>query len=76
MKTATGTRSRALLQLMSTSAKELRVAPIEAWAAKAFVRRVHYSGSTTQNSQLHLGVFLGDRLGAILNYLDSRKFPV
>jgi hypothetical protein len=61
---------------MSTSAKDLRVAPIDAWAAKAFVRRVHYSGSTTQNSQLHLGVFLGDRLAGAMQFgpsLDKSK---
>ena len=61
---------------MSTSAKDLRVAPIDAWAAKAFVRRVHYSGSTTQNSQLHLGVFLGDRLEGAMQFgpsLDKSK---
>ena len=61
---------------MSTSAKDLRVAPIDAWAAKAFVRRVHYSGSSTQNSQLHLGVFLGDRLEGAMQFgpsLDKSK---
>jgi hypothetical protein len=61
---------------MSTSAKDLRVAPIDAWAARAFVRRVHYSGSTTQNSQLHLGVFLGDRLEGAMQFgpsLDKSK---
>jgi hypothetical protein len=67
---------RGLLQLMSTSAKDLRVAPISAFAARAFVRRVHYSGSTTQNSQLHLGVFLGDRLEGAMQFgpsLDKSK---
>jgi hypothetical protein len=45
-----------------SSAKEIRVAAISSTRARAFIREHHYSGKVTSNSQLHLGVFLGDRL--------------
>jgi len=58
------------------TAKDIRVAPIKAADAAALVRRVHYSGKVVQNSQLHLGVFLGDRLEGAMQFgpsLDKRK---
>lgn len=58
------------------NAKDIRVAPIAAWAANALVRRVHYSGKVVPNSQLHLGVFLGERLEGAMQFgppLDKRK---
>jgi hypothetical protein len=58
------------------SAKDLRVAPIAAVDANAFVRHHHYSGKVVRNSQLHLGVFLGDRLEGAMQFgppLDRRK---
>lgn len=58
------------------SAKDIRVAPIAAWAANALVRRVHYSGKVVPNSQLHLGVFLHDTLEGVMQFgppLDKRK---
>lgn len=57
-------------------AKDLHVAPIRATDAAALVRRVHYSGKTVQNSQLHLGVFLNGRLEGAMQFgpsLDKRK---
>lgn len=49
-----------------SSAKEIRVAAIKATDANRIVKRLHFSGKTTQNSQLHFGVFLEDEcLGAM-----------
>lgn len=42
------------------TAKQIRVAPITAQAARAVIKRVHYSGSVVNNSQLHLGVYTPD----------------
>lgn len=58
------------------TAKDIRVAPIKASDANALVKRVHYSGKVVQNSQLHLGVFLGGRLEGAMQFgpsLDKRK---
>lgn len=52
------------------------MAPISAADAAALVRRVHYSGKIVNNSQLHLGVFLGGRLEGAMQFgpsLDKRK---
>ena len=51
---------------MASSAKNIEVKPITSAAARALVARLHYSGKSTQNSQLHFGVFLhGKCLGAM-----------
>lgn len=58
------------------TAKDIRVAPISAADAIALVKRVHYSGKVVNNSQLHLGVFLGGRLEGAMQFgpsLDKRK---
>jgi hypothetical protein len=58
------------------SAKDLRVAPIKAADANRLVQRLHYSGKFVQNSQLHLGVFLGNALEGVMQFgpsLDKRK---
>ena len=58
------------------SAKEIRVAPIAAKDASALVKRIHYSGKTVNNSQLHLGVFLHGKLEGAMQFgpsLDKRK---
>jgi hypothetical protein len=58
------------------TAKDIRVAPIKSADANALVKRVHYSGKVVQNSQLHLGVFLGNRLEGVMQFgpsLDKRK---
>lgn len=48
------------------SAKDIRVAPIRAADADRVVKSIHYSGKVAPNSQLHFGVFLGDKcLGAM-----------
>ena len=51
-----------------SSAKDLRVAPIASSDARAFVRKNHYSGKTVNNSQLHLGAFLGRRLVGVAQF--------
>ena len=58
------------------SAKDLQVKPIASADAIAFVKAHHYSGKVAQNSQLHLGVFLQDRLHGVMQFgpsLDKRK---
>ncbi len=58
------------------TAKDIRIAPISSAAANKVVKRIHYSGKHTQNSQLHFGVFLDDRLEGALQFgppIDRRK---
>lgn len=58
------------------SAKDIVLAPIASKDAHAFVRRHHYSGKTVNNSQLHFGVFLNDRIIGALQFgpsLDKSK---
>jgi len=62
--------------VIMASAKDLRVAPIRAADANRLVQRLHYSGKVVPNSQLHLGVFLGDRLEGAMQFgcsMDKRK---
>lgn len=57
-------------------AKDIVVRPITANAANEVVRRIHYSGKTVNNSQLHFGVFLNGRLEGAMQFgpsLDKRK---
>ena len=58
------------------SAKKIVVRPIGSAEASDLVRRVHYSGKVTQNSQLHLGVYYAGRLEGVMQFgppLDRRK---
>ncbi len=58
------------------SAKDITLRPISAQDANALVRRVHYSGKVVNNSQLHIGVFLGGKLEGAMQFgpsLDKRK---
>ena len=58
------------------SAKDLIVKPIAASDANRIVQSLHYSGKTTQNSQVHLGVFLNGKCGGALQFgpsIDKRK---
>lgn len=59
-----------------TSAKDLRLAPIASRDAIQFVRTHHYSGKVANNSQLHIGAFLNDRLEGVMSFgppLDKGK---
>ena len=58
------------------SAKDVIIKPISAKAANALVKRVHYSGKVVNNSTLHLGAFLNDKLEGVMSFgspLDKRK---
>lgn len=58
------------------SAKDIVIKPISAKAANALVKRVHYSGKVVNNSTLHLGDFLNDKLEGVMSFgspLDKRK---
>lgn len=58
------------------SVKDLIVKPISSKDAASLVKRVHYSGKIVPNSQLHLGVFLNDRLEGVMSFgasMDKRR---
>ena len=58
------------------SAKDIIVKPITAQAANALVKRVHYSGKVVNNSTLHFGAYLNDKLEGAMSFgspLDKRK---
>jgi hypothetical protein len=58
------------------SVKELIVKPIDASSARRLVTRWHYSGKFVPNSFLHLGVFLNDKCGGVMQFgtsMDKRK---
>src|SRR5690625_6325675 len=58
------------------SAKDIVIKPISSKAANALVKRVHYSGKVVNNSVLHLGAFLNDRLEGAMSFgspMDKRK---
>lgn len=57
-------------------AKTIVLRPITRSEAEAVIKREHYSGSVTRNSQLHIGVFYGGRLEGAMQFgpsLDKRK---
>lgn len=57
-------------------AKEIIIRVIPSKIANDFVRRHHYSGKVVQNSVLHFGCFLDDKLHGVLQYgnsLDKRR---
>ncbi len=51
-----------------TSAKDIRVQPIQAAVARDFIRSHHYSGRVVTSSRLSLGAFLGDRLIGVMQF--------
>jgi len=59
-----------------SGAKDIRLSPISVQDARTFVKRHHYSGKTTSNSQLHLGIFLDGGMVGAMQFgpsLDKRK---
>ena len=57
-------------------AKQIIVKPISSKDANRIIKELHYSGKVVNNSQLHLGVFMGDRCGGAMQFgpsLDKRK---
>lgn len=58
------------------TAKDIRVVPISCADARRVVKRVHYSGRVVNNSQLHFGVFLNEKLEGAMQFgpsMDKRK---
>lgn len=58
------------------SAKQILVKPIDATVANALVKKLHYSGKTVKNSQVHLGVFYAGQLEGVMQFgpsLDKGK---
>lgn len=59
-----------------SGAKDIIVKPISSTHANRVVKQFHYSGKVVNNSQLHFGVFLGDKCGGAMSFgppLDRRK---
>jgi len=57
-------------------AKTIVLRPVSGRDASALVRRVHYSGRSVQNSNLHIGVFYAGRLEGAMQFgspMDRRK---
>lgn len=54
-----------------TSARDIRVAPIDRRDADRLIKREHYSGSVTKNSQLHFGVFLNGQIEGAMQFGPS-----
>ena len=57
-------------------AKEIIVKVIKSKVANEFVKLNHYSGKVVQNSKLHFGCFLDNKLHGVLSYgfpIDKRK---
>lgn len=55
------------------SAKQIVISPISASDANYFVKNLHYSGKVVPNSQLHLGVFLENRLHGVMQFGPSLR---
>jgi len=56
--------------------KKIIIKPIKSQIANEFVKKWHYSGKTTQNSQLHFGAFYGSILHGVMSFgpsIDKRK---
>lgn len=57
-------------------AKAIELKPIAPRVANVFMKQHHYSGKVVQNSQIHIGVFLGRVLHGAMQFgpsLDKRK---
>lgn len=50
------------------SAKEVQVRPIPCEAARAVISALHYSGTYTNNAQVHLGAFLDGKLQGAMSF--------
>lgn len=49
-------------------AKEIQVKVIDSKSANAFVKKWHYSGKVVNNSKLHFGAFLDDKLHGVMSF--------
>lgn len=52
-------------------AKEIKVKVIPSKIANEFVRKHHYSGKVVNNSNLHFGAFLDDKLHGVMSFGPS-----
>lgn len=50
------------------SAKDIIIKPIKAQAANKLIKQIHYSGKVVPNSQLHLGVYLDNKLEGVMQF--------
>ena len=58
------------------TAKEIILKPILSKVASDFIKKHHYSGKVTQNSNLHFGIYLDNALHGAMSFgspLDKRK---
>lgn len=58
------------------SAKDVFIKLIPSKVGREFIKRVHYSGKSVNNSNIYFGVFLEGKLGGVLAFgppLDKRK---
>ena len=61
---------------MDINVKDIIIKPINSTIANAFVKKHHYSGKVTSNSQLHFGAFYKDVLHGVMSFgpsLDKSK---
>lgn len=61
---------------MGRSAKDLVVKVIPSKIANPFIKKHHYSGKVVNNSQLHFGIFMDNKLHGVMSYgppLDKSK---
>jgi hypothetical protein len=52
-------------------AKEIKLAVINSSVANGFIKKHHYSGKVVNNSQLHFGAYLDDRLHGAMSFGPS-----
>lgn len=58
------------------TAKDIILKPIDSKTSNAIVKKLHYSGKVVNNSQFHIGVFIGGKLEGAMQFgpsLDKRK---
>jgi hypothetical protein len=56
--------------------KEIVIKSIDSKSARKIVELYHYSGKSTQNSQIHFGAFLNGRLEGVMQFgpsIDKRR---
>jgi hypothetical protein len=76
MKTKTGTQYQEWRRLILASAKNLILRPIDSKTARNLIKKIHYSGKVTQNSQFHIGVYWEGVLEGAMQFgpsLDKKK---
>lgn len=66
-------QTRRLRHCIIMNAKQITIIPISAKDANNKVKALHYSGKVVPNSQLHLGVFLNDKLEGVMQFGPSMR---